>query len=134
MIVGLITELSVVGVYERGVPNQERIVIVANELVEMGRFGVLLGLRQQSSAFPIRDNFYWFGEGTVNKGDWIYLYTGPGATRTIELPGTTEKVYSLHWGRDRTVLDHQELVPILFRVDAVNIPAQQLQIADQQQG
>ena len=135
MIVGPINELSVVDVYERGVPNAERIVIGVNEPVNMGQFGLLLGVRQQQgSAYPLRDNFFWFGDGYVRKGDWILVYTGPGESRTTELPGTSTKAYSLHWGREQTVLILQEIVPILFRLDAVNIPAQPPQIADQQHG
>ena len=129
MIVGDITELSVVGAYERGIPNQERIVIVANEVVNMGQFGLLLGIRkQQGTAFPIRDNFYWFGDGYLRKGDWIFLYTGPGEARKVELPNITECIYSLHWGRDKTILTHPEIVPILFRLDAVYVGEQPLQI------
>ncbi len=79
--------------------------MVANELFNMGKFGVLLGIGQQNrTAFPIRDNFYWFGEGFVRKGDWIFLYTGPGEARTVEVPNTTEKIYSIHWSREKTVL------------------------------
>ena len=122
MIVGDVSELKVAGVYERGKPNQERICIVAGEPVNMGQFGLLLGIRQEGGfASPIRDNFFWFGDGYVFKDDWIFVYTGPGENRVAEIPGTTGKLYSLHWGRDKTILHLPELVPILFRVDAVNI-------------
>ena len=125
MIVGNITELSVVGVFERGIPHQERIVISVNEIVSMGQFGLLLGIRQQEgAAFPIRDNFFWFGDGYLSRGDWIFVYTGPGDTRVVELPGTIEKLYSLHWGRENVVLSPPEIVPILVRVDAVDIPTE----------
>ena len=134
MIVGTITELRLEGAFDRGVPNLERVVITANELVNMGQFGVLLGIRaEHGMAKPIRDNFYWFGDGLVRKGDWIFLYTGPGETRTVEVPNTTEKIYSVHWGRGTTVLDHSEIVPILFRLDAVDIVEQRLQIENQPQ-
>ena len=122
MRVGDISELKVAGVFDRGVPNQERIVIHANQIVNMGQFGLILGIRQQGAlAYPIRDNFYWFGDGYVNVGDWIFVYTGPGESLTSELPGGSGKLYSLHWGRNETILGLQEVVPILFRVDAVEI-------------
>lgn len=122
MTVDIISELKVVEVADRGVPNLERIVMRANEVVRVGEFAVLLGVRQQGdSAYPIRDNFYWFGHGIVNKGDWVFLYTGPGETRTVELPGTTEKLYVVHWGRENVILNHQEIVPILIRIDAVDV-------------
>lgn len=127
MIVGDITELRVVGIYERGVPNQERVVLRANTIINMGQFGLVLGIRQeQGRAFPIRDNFFWFGDGYVAAEDWIFVYTGPGEARTSEIPGATQKIYSLHWGRQITILGSPELVPILFRMDAVHIPAETL--------
>ncbi len=94
MIVGNITELKVVGVIDRGIPKQERIVVVANETVSMGQFGLLLGIQgKEGFAFPIRDNFFWFGDGFLSKGDWIFVYNGPVETRVAEVPGTTEKLY-----------------------------------------
>lgn len=122
MNVGDILDLTVVGVFDRGKPNFERIALRAQDMVIIGQFGVMLGIRQQgNSAFPLRDNLYWFGDGFLNKGDWIYLYTGPGEARTVNLPNTSETLYSVHWGRPNTILDHPEIVPILFRVDAVHI-------------
>ena len=114
------------GAVERGVPNQERIVIRANDIVNMGQFALLLGVRQQlATAAPIRDNFYWFGDGVVSRGDWIFVYTGPGEGRMNELPGTTEKLYTVHWGRTQTVLHSVEVVPVLIRIDAVQVPTEQ---------
>jgi hypothetical protein len=123
VIVETITELTVVGVYDRGVANQERIVLQANEMLNMGQFGVMLGVKgADGTAFPIKDNLYWFGDGYVFKGDWVFLYTGPGEGRTTELPNSQEKMYTVHWGRDTTVLIDTNIVPILFRVDSIQVP------------
>jgi hypothetical protein len=123
MIVDLIEELAVVGIFDRGIPNQERIVILANESVNLGKYGIMLGLRaSDGSAFPIRDNLLWFGNGWIQKGDWIFIYTGPGVAKATTLPNAEEKLYSIHWGRKQTILHAQEVVPILFRVDAVKVP------------
>ena len=125
MIVGAISELTVVGVFDRGVPNRERIVLQANEIVDMGQFAFLLGLRQQQgAAVPLRDNFFWLGSGFVSRGDWIFVYTGPGEVRMNNLPGTTEKLYTVHWGRTQTVLNVPEVVPVLIRFGAVHVPAE----------
>ena len=120
-----IFELTVAGVFGRGTPNEERIVLTVNETVNMAQFGLLLGIRlEEGTAAPIRDNFFWFGEGWVRRGDWIFVYTGPGGALSQELPGGSQKLYTLHWGRDKTILNHPDLVPILFRLDAVTIPAE----------
>jgi len=123
MIVGDIPELTVSGVYDRGVPNQERVVLYANQTLNLGQYGVMIGVRATgNSAFPVRDNLLWFGDGIVNKGDWTFIYTGPGEPKTTVLPNNEERIYSIHWGRDQTIFQHPDIVPILFRVDAVQVP------------
>lgn len=120
MIVDPITELGIVGVYDRGIANQERIVLYANETVNMGKYGVMIGVRAVNrTAFPIRDNLLWFGDGVVSKGDWIFIYTGPGTPRQTTLPNSEERLITVHWGQKETILGNKELLPILFRVDAV---------------
>lgn len=122
MIVGDIIEFTV-DVHDRGVPNQERIVLYANDTVNLGQYGLMIGIRSTgNSAVPIRDNFLWFGDAIINKGDWIFIYTGPGEAKSTELPNSTNRLYSIHWGRQKTILHHDDLVPIFFRVDAVQIP------------
>lgn len=123
MIVNIVTEITVVGVFDRGIPNQERIVLRVNDTVNLGQYGLMVGVRGgNGAAFPIRDNLLWFGDGFVNSGDWIFVYTGPGEPRATTLPNTQERLYSLHWGRTQTMLHHRDVVPILFRVDAVQVP------------
>ncbi|WKZ33090.1 MAG: hypothetical protein QY316_01390 [Thermodesulfobacteriota bacterium] len=122
MFVNLLTEIKTVDVYDRGIANQERIVLYINENLNLGQYGIMLGIRAgNGSAFPIRDNLFWFGDGIVNKGDWIYIYTGPGQPTVTPLPNTNEKLYSVHWGRKETILNNREIVPIIFRTDVVQV-------------
>src|SRR5687767_1786851 len=100
MILLPITELSIVGVFDRGVPNNERIVLSANQDVNMGQYGLMLGIRGQPGwGTPIPDNLFWFGDGLASKNDLIFVYTGPGEPRASELPMLKAKAYVLHWGR-----------------------------------
>lgn len=49
-----IDELSLLGVYDRGVPNEERLVIYANETVNLGQYGIMIGVRlADGTAFPL---------------------------------------------------------------------------------
>lgn len=122
MIVYSISELSLIGVHDRGIPNQERIVIQVSETVNLGQYGLMIGVRAAgNSAFPVRDNLLWFGDGIVKQGDWIFVYTGPGKGKVSPIPNTDNSLYSVHWDRARTILDSQDLVPILFRVDAIQV-------------
>lgn len=123
MIVSPVTEITVAGVFDRGVPNQERIALLVNEALNLGQYGLMIGVRSHDgSAFPIRDNLFWFGDGLVKRGDWLLIYTGPGEPKATNLPNTEEHIYTLHWGRAETILHIRDFVPILFRVDAVLVP------------
>jgi hypothetical protein len=123
MIASTIDELEIVGVYDHGVPNMERIAIMANTPIDLGNYGLMIGIRgDEGQAFPLRDNFLWFGNGWIQKGDWLFVYTASGEPRTMQLPNQKEKLYSIHWGKEKTVFQHKELMPILVRLDAIQIP------------
>ena len=69
MIVSNLNELTIMAVLERGVPNEECIAIMANERINLGQHGIMLGLYAQlNSAIPFKDHLFWFGDGFVEKG------------------------------------------------------------------
>ncbi|AMC34550.1 hypothetical protein [Janthinobacterium sp. B9-8] len=118
-----IDELKIVGVFDHGIPNMERVVLQANESIDLGNYGLIIGIRgHEGQAFPLRDNFLWFGNGWLNKGDWLFVYTAPGTSKTTDLPNQKEKLYSVHWGKDQTLFQHKELIPLLIRMDAIQVP------------
>lgn len=132
MIVEDIYELSVVGVYDRNIPNKERIVLRANETVNIGQYGLMVGIRgMHKNAFPIRDNLLWFGDGLLDRDDWIFVYTGPGDPTSTDLPNTQSRIYSVHWARKNTIFSHPDLLPILFRVDAIALPSDSHYLSEQ---
>lgn len=123
MIVADLSELLLHPVAERGVPNNERIPILVRETTDMGRYGLMVGNSgAHGFTMPFQDNLFWFGDGVVNAGDWLLVYTGSGSPRTHDWnqpPGS--KLYVLHWGRPITMFADSQIVPILFRTDAVSI-------------
>ena len=120
MIVSGITELYLFGVFERGIPNKERIVFRAMDIVSLGQYGIMLGVRTSSEfAVPIKDNLFWFGDGVIRPGDWLFVYTGPGRPQVNEVPNSDERMFTLHWDRKSVILKNENVVPILFRVEAV---------------
>jgi hypothetical protein len=125
MIVAELAELFMHPVVDRGVPNLERVPIYVRDQVGMGQFGLMIGSAVQPGlAIPIRDSFFWFGDGIVNPGDWILVYTGSGIPRTDDWnnpPGS--KVYSVHWGRSKTMFANTNIVPILFKTNSVQVGA-----------
>jgi len=123
MIVGTITELEIFQVYDRGIVNKECIGIRVNETVNLGQFGVMVGVTGNvMGATPVRDFMFWFGDGVIQAGDFIFVYTGPGSAKWWRAEGKAYTVYSLHWGRNTTILANPQVVPFLFKVEAVQIP------------
>lgn len=120
MILDYITEISIHSIPDRGIPNRERIILYIRENLNIGQFGIMLGLKTEGgAAYPMRDNLFWFGDVYLQGGDWIFLYTCPGSPRTFPIPNTNNTVYIIHWGREKTILANPELTPILFRIDSV---------------
>jgi len=122
MILNLVTEIEVITVLSRGIPNEECIAIKANDWVNLGQYGVMLGVYYKlDSAIPYQDNLFWFGDGLVEKNDWIFIYTGDGRPTSSKTIDKHNNVYSLFWGKKNTIFANSNIVPILFRVDAVNV-------------
>lgn len=123
MIVADMQDLKLFAVADRGVPNKERIPIQVLKQTDMGKYGILVGVSSYYKlAVPVHDNLFWFGDGIVNAGDWILVFTGSGGPRADDWsnpPGS--KVYSLHWGRPTTVFANSTVVPILFGIEAVDV-------------
>lgn len=122
MMVESIQELSIIGVFDRGVANSERIVLYAHQSLNLGQYGIMLGMREsENSAFPLRDHLFWFGDGIIEPRTWLFIYTGPGEARKTIMPNSQETAFVLHWGKPTTVLANLNIVPVLFRVEAVAV-------------
>ncbi len=124
MILDSITELKIIDVLDRGIPNKECIAILVEESpLNMGQYGLTLGVSMlyEGMATPIRDSFFWFGEGIVKNGDWIFLYTGSGNPSTCHTIDGQSSVYTLYWNRPQTIFHNSNIVPTLFRMDAVQV-------------
>lgn len=126
MILSSIYELRITEVRDRGVPNRECVAMRINMTVDLGQFGIILGVRGQTGyASPVKDNFFWFGEATLNQGDWLFLYTGPGEARRSQIPNTNQFIYSIHWGRDKTLFHNENIVPLLFKMESIQVASQE---------
>lgn len=117
MYVAPVFELSLVGVAQANVPNQERILIRPTQEVDLTEFAVLLGYRADGgSLIPLWDYFYWFGNISVSPPSWICLYTGTGTYSQGPFPETGELIHSFYWGRSKTIFPTHRFVPLLIRI------------------
>jgi len=121
VIVQHLTELTVTGILNRGEPNRECIALKVKQRVNLGQFGLMLGrYTNQDNALPYFDNLFWFGDGFVEPGDWLFIYTGSGqASKTRSADGAYD-IFCLFWGKPTTLFAETSITPVLFRVDAVN--------------
>lgn len=122
MIVGTLEEIEVMAVLDRGTPNKESIALKVKQDANLGQYGIMLGIYDHvGNAQPVYDQLFWFGDGWVFEGDWIFVNTGPGAGRKDRSKDDNYDYFSLYWGKTATIFANANVVPILFRVDAVNV-------------
>jgi hypothetical protein len=126
-ILATINELTLVGVADRGVPNKERIVLRPTEAVGLSAFAlIVVFLRDDQTAIPLRDYFFWFGDLTVAPPGWIYVYSGPGENSVSEIGSTgqtKQPVHVLHWGKEHVLFNDDRVHPALVRLGGIGFGA-----------
>lgn len=114
-----IAELSVYGVEEAGVPNRERISLRPTETVNLGRYGVLLAIQNETGGLtPVPDHFFWFGERVISPPAWVILLTGKGENRVIE--GDRGPLHIFFWGKEQTLFNIPNIAAAVFEIGAFN--------------
>jgi len=116
-----ITELEIRDVANRGVANQECILIKPRVLVDISPFALFVGFRSQSRGLvtPVRDLFFWFGEGSVSPDDWICVFSGSGTANRKPIEGAPGHYIFCYWGRPTTLFHDSMYTPFLLRYDAI---------------
>ena len=114
--------LEVFGVYDRGVPNRERIVLRANRPIELTRYALLLGVEGRDQSFiPLRDEFLWLGTQFIATPGWVFVYTGDGQGGVSQETFTKDPIYMLFWQKPSVILDDHRLIPTLVSFGDVEI-------------
>jgi hypothetical protein len=119
MIVYQSLDMALWGVFDAGVPNQERIIlqVAAKQPVNLAKFIVMPGhvTDDGTGAVPLRDQALWMGDLFLDPGTVIFIYTGkgtPGFSRTAA--GTPS--YITFWGRDATMFQDNRIVPMVVEI------------------
>lgn len=119
-----IPELSLLGAFERGVPNKERVVLKAEAQVDLGHFAVVLGLRTPGTeplTTPLVDSTYWLGSAVIPKGDWVFIFTGPGTPSKSRSTDNTCDLHIIFWNRKQTIFHDARVIPLLWRLNGITI-------------
>lgn len=119
------SQLRIVEVLESGVPNRERVAIQALNTCNLGGYCLLVGLTHlDGTASPIKDHMLWFGHAIIEQGDWIFVYTGPGQTIVTPIENSSNKLYSIFWGKDKTIFQNRAITPMICQLNVASLPPQ----------
>ena len=122
MMVPPVFDLPLHAVENRGVSNQERIVLRTGGVhVDLAIYFLGLGYRPYDVAQPLPDALFWLGDVRLDPLTWIFVYTGPGQIRYTKTSGTNEPAYVLHWGRPYVVFFDNNIVPILMKCEGITV-------------
>ncbi len=114
------TDLSIIALYDGGVPNLERVCIRIPGKVNLAKYALVVGWRNQDNVTtPMRD-FFWLGEREIEGPYILYLYTGSGVEKLGKLDNG-QPYLTMHLGSDQTLFNNQFLVPILMQIGGVNV-------------
>lgn len=115
-------ELEIFGVYDRGVPNLERIVLRANVAVNLRYYAVLLGYKAPyDTVYPIADQFLWLGAINIEVPSWVFIYTGLGTPGISQEQHTKDPIHALYWNKPQVIFSNADVVPALIRMDHIEI-------------
>lgn len=118
-----IFELKMVGVAEAGVPNKERVMFQVWDYgpVDLAPYFLTVGWKMPGGGgLPSFDGLCWLGDFQVAAGQWLFVYTGPGSTRS-SVTTDGDPLHVVHWGREKTLFHTDGVIPILFRAGAVAV-------------
>src|SRR5437899_6863 len=95
-------ELDFWGVYDRGKPNEERIIFRPLEPIELGRYAIAPAIKQPGGLVRLFfDNVFWPPDVVVEPPAWIFLYTAAGKPKVTVESITQAPVHALY-GRRKT--------------------------------
>lgn len=120
----VIWELSVLGVFDPGIPNRERLIIRPTEAVNLGDYAVGTGIihdQDPNLVYPIRDSILWLPGFQIEPPAWIFVYTGEGNFKETTVGERKDRALVVHWSRERTIFNHREIVPVLYKLSGMLI-------------
>jgi len=102
-LVAPVFELSLVGIFDPGVPHKERIVLRPTQSVDLSNFALIVGIYINQAFVPLKDQFFWIGSRVVAPPCWLVIYTDTGEYVETKHQETGEPVHIGHWGRATTM-------------------------------
>jgi len=107
-------KIEIVGIFDKGVPNNERITLKVLQDCNLMYYSVgktvYSGPNNISNALK---EIFWFSPREVKSGDYIWLYTGNGSEHThSNTSGTT--THNFYWRLPKTIFHSIDDCAVLF--------------------
>ncbi|WP_339433553.1 hypothetical protein [Pseudomonas sp. EA_65y_Pfl2_P78] len=123
-----IDTLQIVDVQNHGIPNNERIAIYVHKPCNLAEYCLILTLpTPEGGTVPVKDHMLWFGQGWVQPGDWIFVYTAVGSTTITPNPApqppevAPRRFINIHWGKNHTIFQNRALSPMLIEIGGTGV-------------
>ncbi|MGD0633220.1 MAG: hypothetical protein ABSA13_02920 [Beijerinckiaceae bacterium] len=107
-------EIDIVGLRDIGDLQKERLILQANEDLDVGDFLILAARKKDEVPLGGRARAaYWMPDHKVKKGDRVILYTKKGARSEKQLNSGTVS-YFFYWNLENSVWENS--IPILIEI------------------
>lgn len=116
---GIVTELHLYGVYDRGVSNKERILLKSQIPLNTAHYALLVGYRapEPNAAFIYNNFFYTMGDRWIDANTWLWIYTGSGSEIVTQVDG--QQMITTHWGNQYVLFTDPNVVPVLTKLHGI---------------
>jgi hypothetical protein len=112
--------LAMVGVWNRGVPNRERVVLVATEQTNLGKYALVTARRTNQGYEPQADHFHWFQDQDLAVGVYVVVFTGSGQAGWTTLQGSGALTWVVHAGYPHVLYANTSIVPLLVEIGGIS--------------
>ncbi len=115
-------KLRILGIFDRGKPNYERVMLAADQQANVAFYSILLS--RYSSPTQINTgalSCFWFPSQDVAPGDVVCLFTAKGTPNSAPVDGdnplTSKKIHFFYAGFDHTILDDPQTCAVLQEIN-----------------
>ena len=115
-----VQSLRLIGVWDAGVPNRERVALRVLRRCDLENYALITGLRTNDGFVPEDSGAYWFDAMLVEPGTWVIVYTGRGQTRHSTMRGSGAPAIVLHWGATQTLFGPPLRRPALVHINRMS--------------
>ena len=126
MIFPTLYEIEVIGTWDAGVPNKERIALHVREDLNLGAYCLVCGPSMgEAHLLTSNGHFFMFPAIDIEAGSWVVLYTGAGERRVSTMKDSGDPVLVLHWGQPTVVFGRPGWTAAVLAICGIRVAGQE---------